>query len=128
MVPAPGAACSRIASLAVVIPLLLFLFIAIVPNAPVPAERIGVAVYGVVIAGMLYSVLQYDGPCAAGFRCAALLFVFSDAAIAWNRFIGPVPARTYVIMVTYYLAQYLFYRFTLESVLTTPASPPAAES
>ena len=105
----------RIGSLAVVIPLLAFLFIAIVPNAPFPAESIGVAVYGLVIAGMLYSALQYDGACAAGFRCAALLFVFSDAVIAWNRFIGPVSARTYVIMVTYYLAQYLFFRFAIRA-------------
>lgn len=118
----------RMASLVVVVPLLAFLFIAIVPNATVPAERIGVAVYGTVIAGMLYSVLQYAGAGTAGFRCAALLFVFSDAVIAWSRFVGPVPARTWVVMITYYLAQYLFYRFALKSSLTTPASPPAAES
>lgn len=79
----------RAVSLAVTVPLLVFLFAAIVPEAPFPAERIGVAVYGLVIAAMLYSALQYDGACAAGFRCAALLFVFSDAVIAWNRFIGP---------------------------------------
>ena len=106
---------SDFGSLAVVIPLLAFLFIAIVPNAPFPAESIGVAVYGLVIAGMLYSALQYDGACAAGFRCAALLFVFSDAVIAWNRFIGPVPARTWIVMITYYLAQYLFFRFAIRA-------------
>lgn len=88
---------------------------AIVPEAPFPAERIGVAVYGLVIAAMLYSALQYDGACAAGFRCAALLFVFSDAVIAWNRFIGPVPARTWIVMTTYYLAQYLFFRFAFKT-------------
>lgn len=114
----------RVGSLAVVVPLLVFLFVVIVPRAPFPAECIGVAVYGLVIAGMLYSVLQYDGACAVGFRCAALLFVFSDAAIAWNRFVGPVPAHTWVVMITYYLAQYLFFRFAL----TTAASPAEAES
>ena len=101
----------RAASLAVTVPL----FAAIVPEAPFPAERIGVAVYGLVIAAMLYSALQYDGACAAGFRCAALLFVFSDAVIAWNRFIGPVPARTWIVMTTYYLAQYLFFRFAFKT-------------
>ena len=105
----------RAASLAVTVPLLVFLFAAIVPEAPFPAERIGVAVYGLVIAAMLYSALQYDGACAAGFRCAALLFVFSDAVIAWNRFIGPVPARTWIVMTTYYLAQYLFFRFAFKT-------------
>ena len=88
-----------------------------VPEVPVPAERIGVAVYGLVIAAMLCSALQYDGAHAAGFRCAALLFVFSDAVIAWNRFIGPVPARTWVIMTTYYLAQYLFFRFAVKTAI-----------
>ena len=105
----------RAVSQAVTVPLLVFLFAAIVPEAPFPAERIGVAVYGLVIAAMLYSALQYDGACAAGFRCAALLFVFSDAVIAWNRFIGPVPARTWIVMITYYLAQYLFFRFAFKT-------------
>lgn len=54
----------RAASLVVTVPLLIFLFAAIVPEAPFPAERIGVAVYGLVIAAMLYSALQYDGACA----------------------------------------------------------------
>ena len=82
-------------------------------RAPVldPAERIGVAVYGAVIAGMLYSVLRYRGAYAAWFRFAALLFVFSDGVIAWSRFIGAVPGRTYVVMVPYYLAQCLFFCF-----------------
>ena len=45
--------------------LLLFLFVCIVPRAADPAERAGVAVYGLVIAGMLYSALQYRGAYAA---------------------------------------------------------------
>ena len=53
----------RAVSLAVTVPLFVFLFAAIVPEAPFPAERIGVAVYGLVIAAMLYSALQYDGAC-----------------------------------------------------------------
>ena len=35
--------------------------------------------------------------------------------IAWNRFIGPVPARTWIVMITYYLAQYLFFRFAFKT-------------
>ena len=64
--------------------LLLFLFVCIVPRAADPAERAGVAVYGLVVAGMLYSALQYRGAYAAWFRLAALLFVFSDSVIAWG--------------------------------------------
>ena len=93
----------------------MFLFAVIVPRAPFPAECSGPALYGTIIAGMLCSVFQYAGACAAGFRCAALLFVFSDAVIAWNRFIGPVPARTWIVMITYYLAQYLFFRFAFKT-------------
>ena len=105
----------RTGTLAVVVPLLVFLFAVIVPRAPFPAECIGTALYGTIIVGMLCSVFQYAGACAAGFRCAA---------IAWDRFVGPVPARTWVVMITYYLAQYLFFR----CALTTAASPAEAES
>ena len=95
--------------------LLLFLFVCIVPRAADPAERAGVAVYGLVVAGMLYSALQYRGAYAAWFRLAALLFVFSDSVIAWGRFVAPVPCRTYVVMITYYAAQYLFYLFAVRA-------------
>ena len=102
--------------------LLLFLFVCIVPRAADPAERAGVAVYGLVVAGMLYSALQYRGAYAAWFRLAALLFVFSDSVIAWGRFVAPVPCRTYVVMITYYAAQYLFYLFAVRAA-TLSASP-----
>ena len=95
--------------------LLLFLFVCIVPRAADPAERAGVAVYGLVIAGMLYSALQYRGAYAAWFRLAALLFVFSDSVIAWGRFVAPIPCRTCVVMITYYAAQYLFYLFAVRA-------------
>ena len=95
--------------------LLLFLFVCIVPRAADPAERAGVAVYGLVVAGMLYSALQYRGAYAAWFRLAALLFVFSDSVIAWGRFVAPVTCRTYVVMITYYAAQYLFYLFAVRA-------------
>ena len=95
--------------------LLLFLFVCIVPRAADPAERAGVAVYGLVVAGMRYSALQYRGAYAAWFRLAALLFVFSDSVIAWGRFVEPVPCRTYVVMITYYAAQYLFYLFAVRA-------------
>ena len=74
-----------------------------------------------VIAGMLYSVLRYRGAYAAWFRFAALLFVFSDGVIAWSRFIGAVPGRTYVVMVPYYLAQCLFFCFAVKSLPALPS-------
>lgn len=88
--------------------LLLFLFAGIVPRVASSVERTGVALYGTVIAAMLLSVLFYRGRYAPGFRVAALLFVFSDATIAWNKFVEPLPDATLRIMSTYYAAQYLF--------------------
>ena len=99
----------RIAAAAVVgAGLLLFLFAGIVPRVASSVERTGVALYGAVIAAMLLSVLFYRGRYAPGFRVAALLFVFSDATIAWNKFVEPLPDATLRIMSTYYAAQYLF--------------------
>ena len=99
----------RIAAAAVVgAGLLLFLFAGIVPRVASSVERTGVALYGAVIAAMLLSVLFYRGRYAPGFRVAALLFVFSDATIAWNKFVEPLPDAALRIMSTYYAAQYLF--------------------
>ena len=67
------------------------------------------------------SVLRYRGAYAAWFRFAALLFVFSDGVIAWSRFIGAVPGRTYVVMVPYYLAQCLFFCFAVKSLPALPS-------
>ena len=52
--------------------LLALLFAGVVPRVLDPAERIGVAVYGAVIAGMLYTGRRYRGAEAAGVRFAAL--------------------------------------------------------
>ena len=107
----------RAASLAVTVPLLVFLFRRHRPRGSGPGRtyrRRGLR------AGHRRDVLfgaSVRRAHAAGFRCAALLFVFSDAVIAWNRFIGPVPARTWVIMTTYYLAQYLFFRFAVKTAI-----------
>ena len=38
---------------------------------------------------------------------AALLFLISDASLALNRFVSPFPYSGLVIMITYYLAQFL---------------------
>ncbi|MGN1212117.1 MAG: lysoplasmalogenase family protein, partial [Candidatus Cryptobacteroides sp.] len=58
------------------------------------------------IGSMLFAALMQR---SILYAVAAVLFVFSDMVIAWNSFISPVPNERYVIMVTYYLAQLLFY-------------------
>ena len=113
----------RIAAAAVVgAGLLLFLFAGIVPRVASSVERTGVALYGTVIAAMLLSVLFYRGRYAPGFRVAALLFVFSDATIAWNKFVEPLPDATLRIMSTYYAAQSLFALLALAASSRTAAA------
>lgn len=109
--------------------LLFFGLWQIMPHIELPTERIGVGLYAVIIAAMLMSTLLYRGRFAVGFRCAALLFVFSDATIGWNRFVEPVPGADALIMSTYYAAQYLFTLLALmngtkDSARTVPAAHP----
>ena len=86
--------------------LLTVVFTKIVPSVPAGVTRIGVGVYAVLISSMLLTgMLQRSTLYALG----AVLFVFSDFIIAWNKFIEPVPYRTYLVMVTYYLAQWLLF-------------------
>jgi uncharacterized membrane protein YhhN len=64
--------------------------------------RAAVAVYMLTIALMVASAI------ASGIKVAAagaLLFLVSDALIAWNRFVRPLPRAQLAIMVTYHLGQ-----------------------
>lgn len=86
--------------------LLTVVFTKIVPSAPAGVERIGVSVYAVIISTMLLTgMLQRSSLYALG----AVLFVFSDFILAWNRFVEPVPGRDYLVLVTYFLAQWLLF-------------------
>ena len=77
-------------------------FILIVPHIPAGVMRIGCSVYILLICTMLASALyQKDWIFAIG----ALLFVASDYILAWNKFVSPIAAEKYLIMVPYYLAQ-----------------------
>jgi uncharacterized membrane protein YhhN len=86
--------------------LLTVAFTVIAPGAPAGIVRIGVCIYAVVISTMLVAgMLQRSTLYALG----ALLFVFSDFILAWNRFVEPVPYRDYLVLVSYFLAQYLLF-------------------
>ena len=61
-----------------------------------------VTLYIVVISAMLITALA-TGNAWAG--VGAALFVSSDAMIAWNRFVRPLPVADVGIMVTYHLGQ-----------------------
>lgn len=86
--------------------LLIIVFTQIVPTVPAGIIRIGVSVYAFVISTMLFfGMLQRSTLYALG----AVLFVFSDFILAWNRFVEPVPYSRYLILVTYFLAQWLLF-------------------
>ena len=96
-----------IALLAVLVAgLLTVVFTQIVPNAPAGVERTGVAIYAVLISTMLFTgLLQRSSLYALG----AVFFVFSDFVLAWHRFVEPVPYRQYLVLVSYYMAQWLLF-------------------
>ena len=89
-----------------VISLLLVVFTRIAPLAEAGIIRTGVCIYAVVISTMLVTaLLQRSSLYALG----AVLFVFSDFILAWNKFVEPVPYRHYLVLVSYFLAQWLLF-------------------
>jgi uncharacterized membrane protein YhhN len=88
------------------IALLCIALFKIMPGAPAGVEKIGASCYAVIICTMLFTaLLQRSSLYALG----AVLFVFSDFILAWHRFVEPVPYRDYLVLVTYYLAQWLLF-------------------
>ena len=88
------------------ITLLCIVFTKVLPGAPAGIEKIGASCYAVIICTMLtLGLLQRSSLYALG----AVIFVFSDFILAWNRFVEPVPYRNYLVLVSYYLAQWLLF-------------------
>lgn len=91
--------------------LLAIVFTRIVPVAEHGIIRTGVAIYACLISIMLLlALLQRSSLFALG----AVLFVFSDFILAWNKFVEPIPYRDYLVLVTYFMAQWLLF------IRTTP--------
>ncbi|MFY0406791.1 lysoplasmalogenase family protein [Solicola sp. PLA-1-18] len=85
------------------------LMLSVLPRAVAGARREGgaplavaVVVYALVIAAMATAAGASGS--AWGWTGAAL-FVVSDAVLAWNRFVRPLPHGHLAVMVTYHLAQ-----------------------
>lgn len=93
-------------SLLLVLAIIIIAMVKIVPCTPVGVIRTGVIIYIILISSMLYiALLQRSSLYALG----AVLFVFSDFVLAWNKFVEPILYQKYLIMVTYYLAQWLIF-------------------
>ncbi len=86
--------------------LLCVAFIKIAPGASEGIIRIGVCTYAVIISTMLVTALLQR---SSLFALGAVLFVFSDFILAWNKFVEPVPYRNYLVLVSYFLAQWLLF-------------------
>lgn len=99
---------SRYMTLATVfiLPVLLFAFLKIIPCAPAGVLRYGVSFYAILIATMVWSALQQRSKL---FAIGAVLFLVSDMILAWNRFVGHLPNSAMLILVPYYLAQWMLF-------------------
>lgn len=85
---------------------LAFAMVRIIPEAPEGMVRGCTALYAVIICMMLFCALAQR---SRSYAFAAVLFVFSDAMIGWNAFVGEVPGEKYLIMLPYYVAQLTFF-------------------
>ena len=71
-------------------------------------EMIAVAIYGVLIYSMGFTALIQNRKFSILYAIAAMLFIFSDSCIAYNKFVEHIPNATMWIMTTYYAAQGIF--------------------
>ena len=86
--------------------LLTVAYTRIAPEAPAGIIRIGVCIYATLISLMMVTALLQR---SSVFALGAVMFVFSDFILAWNKFVEPVPYRHYLVLVSYYLAQWLLF-------------------
>ena len=84
----------------------------IVPHVQGPLQ-IGVSVYVLLILSMCILACMQKNPYYA---IGAWLFVFSDTVLAWNKFVSPIDSASYLIMVPYYLGQWVLFVQSIKSV------------
>lgn len=85
---------------------LVFAFALVIPKVPEPWLQIGCGVYATLITAMFGLSLMQRSPL---FAIGATLFLISDMILSWNKFVGPVTAEKWLIMVPYYLGQLLIW-------------------
>lgn len=86
--------------------ILTMTFTSIIPHVPQGLLRIGTGIYAIMISMMmLLALLQRSSVFAIG----AVLFVFSDFILAWNMFVEPIHCSNLLIMIPYFLGQWLLF-------------------
>ena len=68
--------------------------------------KTAVSVYAAILLTMMWTAIAQKD---IMFAIAAILFVFSDFAIGWHRFLSPIAGERYLIMIPYYLAQLILF-------------------
>ena len=81
-------------------------FTRIVPEVPAGILRIGVGTYACIICAMLLGAMLQR---SSLYTLGAVMFVFSDFILAWNMFTEPIPHAGLLIMIPYFLGQWLLY-------------------
>lgn len=80
----------------------------VLSNIVSQAEYVAVTIYALIIYTMGATAILQQRPRYWWYVGAALLFIFSDSCIVFDKYIGTLPARTIFVMTTYYAAQGLF--------------------
>ncbi|MBR3702373.1 MAG: lysoplasmalogenase [Alistipes sp.] len=89
---------------AIVLPFLGYVMLHIANNV----KLIAVGIYGMIIYSMGFTALIQNHRHSILYAIAALLFIFSDSCIAYNKFVEHIPNANTWIMTTYYAAQGIF--------------------
>lgn len=98
----------RILALGVFSLIVLLFLVYVVMQIENRVELIAVAIYGLIIYSMGFTALIQNRKYSLLYAIAAMLFIFSDSCIAYNRFVEYIPNATLWIMTTYYAAQGIF--------------------
>ena len=98
----------RIVALVLFSPIVLPLLGYVLMHIGDRVEMIAVAIYGVLIYSMGFTALIQNRKFSILYAIAAMLFIFSDSCIAYNKFVEHIPNATMWIMTTYYAAQGIF--------------------
>lgn len=92
--------------LLMVVTLICFVYVKVIPYTPEGIIRTGTGIYAILISTMLFfALLQRSSLFALG----GILFVFSDFILAWNKFVEPIEYSGLLIMIPYYLGQWLIF-------------------
>ena len=86
--------------------LMTVVFTRIVPCTDPGIIQIGVIVYACLICTMMVTALLQR---SSLFALGAVTFVFSDFILAWNKFVDPIPHSSLLILIPYFLAQWLLF-------------------